>query len=332
METFQFIVAESVADAVAQAACSSSSRYYAGGTTLVDLMKEGVERPDTIVDLNLLTSLARIDRGDGGCGLHVGALVRNSDLAQHPIVCVEYPMLAQAVLAGASGQIRNMATVGGNLMQRTRCPYFRDPGFACGKRDPGSHCSAIGGLNRGHAILGTSDHCIATHPSDMAVAMTALDASIHVVSVSGDTRVIPLGAFYRLPGDTPQRETELDRHELITAVEIPSHVTAHNSIYLKVRDRASFEFALVSAAVALNVFDGRIRDSRVALGGVGTVPWRAREAEAVLDGAVPTVAIFDAAADAALANAVPRGGNDFKVPLAHATIVRALRTLVSPIG
>jgi len=319
MDPFRFVAAAD--EHAARAAASAGARYLAGGTTLVDLMKLHVERPRTVVDINALP-LTEIAETPGG-GVRVGALVRNSDMAHHPLIRARFPLLSQALLAGASPQIRNMATTGGNLLQRTRCYYFRDTSAACNKREPGSGCSALDGCNRIHAVLGTSDHCIATHPSDMCVALAALDAFV-LLSGPGGSRVVPLVEFHLMPRDHPERETAIEPGELITAVDVPPLGFATRSAYVKVRDRASYAFALASAAVALDLRGGEIREARIALGGVATKPWRAREAERALVGRPPDAASFRAAADAALAGARPRAHNGFKIELAKRTIVRAL--------
>jgi xanthine dehydrogenase YagS FAD-binding subunit len=293
--------------------------FIAGGTNMVDYMRLGVLRPATVVDISRLP-LTNIE--NAGDGLKIGALVKNADLAVHPLVEQRYPVLAEALLAGASPQIRNMATTGGNLLQRTRCPYFRDTHYAqCNKRSPGSGCAAIGGFTRSHAILGGSDHCIATNPSDMNVALAALDATVHVRGPNGD-RTIPIADFHTLPLDHPEVETTMLPGELITFVTLPP-VTGKQH-YLKVRDRASFAFALASAAVVLNVEGGTIKDARIALGGIGTKPWRSKEAEAALVGGKPAPEVFRKAADAALAGAKAQPGNAFKIELAKQTLVRAL--------
>ena len=331
MRPFEFTAATTVADATRAVAADPQSRFIAGGTTLVDLMKLNVETPHRLVDINRLgasdASLAQITALPNG-GLRIGALVRNSDMAWNDVVKAKYPVLAEAVLAGASGQIRNMATTGGNLLQRTRCYYFRDTAMPCNKREPGSGCSALEGHNRIHAVLGTSRQCIATHPSDMAVAMIALDAVVHVRGPRGD-RAIPLADFHLLPGQHPERETVLAQGEMITSVDLAPLAFAARSHYRKVRDRASYAFALASAAVALDVGGGRVRDARVALGGVGTKPWRSREAERALVGKPATAAAFRAAAEIALAGAVPRSENAFKIELAKRTMVRALSTVAA---
>ncbi len=302
-------------------------RFIGGGTTLVDLMKLDVEMPRQVIDINRL-ALAQVTRNADG-SLQVGALVRNSDLAHNPHVLRDYPVLSQALLSGASGQLRNMATTGGNLLQRTRCTYFRDTQFTeCNKRTPGSGCAAIVGHNRIHAVLGTSEHCIATHPSDMAVAMTALEARIHVQGVKG-SREIAIGDFYKLPGDTPHLENALMPGDLIDYVTLPAPLAGARSTYLKLRDRASYEFALASAAVVVQVDAGRIRYVRVALGGVGTRPWRSLEAERALKGKAPDAASFRAAAETALQGARPQSDNGFKIELAKRAIVRALTTVTA---
>lgn len=320
MNRFGYAQATDAASAIATVTASEDAIFLAGGTTLIDLMKEGVETHGTLVDINALP-FGEV-RADGD-GIHIGAMVRNSDLGRHPLIRQRYPMLSQALLAGASGQLRNMATVGGNLLQRTRCPYFRDTAMPCNKRAPGSGCSALDGYNRGHAILGTSAACIATHPSDMAVALVALDATVRTLGPQGERR-IPIDEFHTLPGATPHIESALDRGELITGIDLPNLPMAANSHYLKVRDRASYEFALTSAAVALEVNDGVVKDARIALGGVATKPWRVRAAELHLVGKPAGREAFAAAADMAVQGAAPRQHNAFKVALAKQTIVAAL--------
>ncbi|MFI7125708.1 FAD binding domain-containing protein [Nonomuraea sp. NPDC050153] len=322
MRPFAYVKPLDVAEALE--AAGPAAKFLGGGTNLVDLMREGIERPEKVVDLTGLP-LDEVDELPGG-GLRIGALVRNSALAADRRVRARYPVLSQAVLAGASPQLRNMATVGGNLLQRTRCPYFYDQAHACNKREPGSGCDALGGFTRGHAVLGVSGSCIATHPSDMCVALAALDATVEVRSVRG-TRRIPLGDFHLLPGDTPQVETALAGDELVTAVELPPAPVAANSRYRKVRDRASYAFALVSVAAALEVRDGTVTAARLALGGVATKPWRAHEAERVLVGGPATEEAFGRAAEAELAPATVQPGNAFKVELARTTIVATLREL-----
>ncbi|WP_048306442.1 xanthine dehydrogenase family protein subunit M [Halomonas sp. PR-M31] len=322
MRTFAFSAAENVDQAII--ACESNNAeasYIAGGTTLIDLVKLDVMRPERVIDLNRLP-LKEVERLDDG-RLRIGALVSNTDLAHHPLVTQHYPLLSQALLAGASTQLRNMATTAGNIMQRTRCPYFRDVAAACNKRDPGSGCDALGGINRMHALLGTSEHCIATHPSDMCVAMAALGATLALEGPNG-VREIAFGDFHRLPMDRPDLEHELEPNELITHITLDTPVVGGGSHYLKLRDRASYEFALASAAVVVAVEDGVIRDARLALGGVATKPWQAMEAEQALTGQPAKTESFEKAAEIALADALPREHNAFKVPLARQAILRAL--------
>jgi xanthine dehydrogenase YagS FAD-binding subunit len=315
-------------EAVAAVAGDRGAKFLAGGTTLVDLLKLGVETPSALVDVSPLP-LARIESLPGG-GLSIGANVKNSDLANDPTVQRRYPVLSQALLAGASPQIRNMATVGGNLMQRTRCFYFRDTAYACNKRRPGSGCAALDGYDRIHAVLGTSARCIATHPGDMAVALVALDAIVHTRRPDGTERAIPIGGFHVAYGEDPAKESVLSHGELIAAVELPPTPWLARSTYLKVRDRASYEFALASAAVALDLADdGTIRAARVAMGGVATKPWRAPEAERALAGRKADEAAFRAAGEAALAGARPGRHNGFKIELAKRTVTRALATAAS---
>ncbi len=321
MQSFHYQKAQDVAGAL-QAASGSQTRFVAGGTTLIDLMKLNVERPTTLVDINSLP-LSKVEKTQDG-GLRIGAMVRNSDLAHDPAVQREYPVLSQALLSGASPQLRNMATTGGNLLQRTRCYYFRDTAYACNKRSPGSGCSAIQGYHRIHAILGTSTHCIATHPSDMAVAMMALEAKVHIRGPKGE-RVVPLNDFYFVPGDTPNRENVLSAGELITYVTLPALPAGTRSHYLKRRDRASYEFALASAAVVAQMQGSRMTRVRIALGGVGTKPWRSMEAEKALEGQEAGEQTFRSAAEAALRDAKPLRDNAFKVELAKRTLLRALR-------
>jgi xanthine dehydrogenase YagS FAD-binding subunit len=309
--------------AIAATRADPQAAFVAGGTSLIDLMKLEVLNPPALIDVNALP-LAKIEAA--GEGLHIGAMVRNSDLAHHPQVVARYPLLSEALLAGASPQLRNMATVGGNLLQRTRCYYFRDPATACNKRNPGSGCDALEGFNRIHAILGTSDKCIATHPSDMCVAMLALDAVVHTRGAAGE-RQIPLAEFHLLPGDHPERESALQPGELITGVRLPGPRGFAQSGYLKIRDRASYAFALASGAALLRIEGGLIREARLALGGVGTKPWRATEAERVLVGKPPTRATFALAADVAVQAARPHKHNAFKVDLARRTAVRVLSTV-----
>ncbi|GAA4497020.1 xanthine dehydrogenase family protein subunit M [Actinoallomurus oryzae] len=323
MRSFAYVRPPDVAAAVRAIAAEPEAKFLGGGTNLVDLMREGIEAPATVVDVTGLP-LTEVEELPGG-GVRIGAAVRNAELAAHPLIRTHYPVLSQALLSGASAQLRNMATVGGNLLQRTRCPYFYDGAAACNRREPGSGCDAVGGLNRDHAVLGVSDACIATHPSDMCVALAALDAEVEVESVRGARRV-PLAGFHRLPGDTPHVETDLAPDELVTAVELPPPA-ATTSRYRKVRDRASYAFALVSVAAALEVRDGTVAAVRLALGGVAPKPWRAHEAEHVLTGAPATEESYRRAAEAELAAAVGRPGNAFKIGLARRTIVATLREL-----
>lgn len=324
MRAFDYHLAESPADAVATLTAHPDAAYLAGGTNLVDHMKLGVATPDLLVDVSRLP-LDEVTATDDG-GVRIGATVRNSDLAAHPVIRSRYPVLSRAMLSAASGQLRNSATTAGNLLQRTRCVYFQDVTTPCNKRSPGSGCSAIGGYVRYHAILGASEHCIAVHPSDMAVAMSALDGVVVVEGSDGERR-IPVDEFYRLPGDEPHRDTVLRHGELITAVELPAPPPGAVSEYRKVRDRASFAFALVSVAAELSLADGRIGSARIAFGGVAHKPWRARRAEEVLTGAPPTDDTFAAAADAELSAADPQPGNEFKVALARRTLIAELRAL-----
>jgi len=312
-------------EAAAAVAADRGAKFLAGGTTLVDLLKLGVETPSALVDVNPLP-LGRIESLAGG-GLLVGANVKNSDFANDPNVRRRYPVISEALLAGASPQIRNMASVGGNLMQRTRCFYFRDTAYACNTRQPGSGCAALDGYNRIHAVLGTSEHCIATHPGDMAVALAALGAVVHTRRPHGGERTIPIDQFFVAYGVDPAKESVLEHGELITGVELPPDPWLARSCYLKVRDRASYEFALASAAVALDMAgDGTIRAARVALGGVATKPWRAAEAERALAGRRADETAFRAAGEAALAGARPQRHNGFKIELAKRTVERALST------
>jgi xanthine dehydrogenase YagS FAD-binding subunit len=321
MIPFQYARATDVADAVRQIAGDRGARLIAGGTNLLDLMKDNVERPSRLIDISRLP-LRSVEQTAAG-GLRIGALVPNSDLAYHPLVESRYPMLSSAILAGASQQLRNMASTGGNLMQRTRCAYFYDTATPCNKREPGSGCSAIGGLNRIHALLGASDACIATHPSDMCVVLAALDATVHATGPSGD-RAIPFADFHRLPGDTPERDTNLAPEEIITAIELPARGFASNYTYIKIRDRLSYAFALVSVAAGLEMDGGTIREARLALGGVAHKPWRNRDAEAALRGKPANEQAFAQAADVVLRDAKGYGHNTFKIELARRTIVRAL--------
>ncbi len=323
MKSFDYVSAETPEAAIMQAG-GPSTKYIAGGTNLIDLMKLQVETPDRLVDISRL-NLSEIASTDAG-GLSIGALVLNSDLAADERVRSAYPVLSRALLAGASPQLRNKATTGGNLLQRTRCNYFYDTASPCNKREPGTGCAALGGYTRNHAILGTSEHCIATHPSDMAVAMRALDATIVTLKAGGAGRRIAIGEFYRLPGKTPHIETVLEPGELITHIELPPPPKG-KQIYRKVRDRASYAFALVSVAGIVSVENGSIASAALALGGLGSQPWRNRDAEAVLVGQAPSTAVFEAAADALLADAQGFGDNDFKIPLTRRTLIACLREL-----
>jgi len=322
MINFEYTRASDVADALRRASAEPRAKFIAGGTNLIDLMKEDVERPTRLIDITQLPLKAVEETPDGG--LKIGALVPNTDLAYHPVVERRYPLLARAILAGASQQLRNMASTGGNLLQRTRCYYFYDTATPCNKRAPGSGCSAINGVNRQHAILGASLDCIATHPSDMCVALAALDATVHVAGTSGE-RSIAFRDFHRLPGDTPQRDTSLQPGEMITAIELPAQGFAAHHTYLKLRDRASYAFALVSVAAVLELEGGTIREARLALGGVAHKPWCDPSVEALLRGKTPENAVFRQAADLMLRDAKGYGHNDFKIDLARRAIVRALR-------
>jgi xanthine dehydrogenase YagS FAD-binding subunit len=328
MQTFEFVRPKNLAEAVAVAARAKTAqqgadiRFLAGGTTLIDLMKLNVERPARLIDVNRL-GLDKIEATPHG-GLKIGATARNSDLAYHPTVRRDYSVLSQAILSGASTQLRNMATTAGNLLQRTRCVYFRDTAMPCNKREPGTGCSAIGGANRTLAILGISEHCIATNPSDMCVALAALEATIHVHGPKG-SRAVPIGDFHLLPRDTPQRETVLEPGDLVTHVTLPPPVSASRQVYLKLRDRASYEFALASAAIVITSAGGQVTRARIALGGVGTKPWRSPEAEAALVGQPASEASFRKAAQAALRNAEPQSENVYKIELAKRCLTHALR-------
>lgn len=318
MKEFDYVRAESAADVARQGAT-----IIAGGTNLLDLMKLEVMTPDALVDVTRL-DMRSIDATEGG--LRIGALVTNSDLAADERVRRDYPVLSRALLAGASGQLRNKATTGGNLMQRTRCPYFTDTSQPCNKREPGSGCRAIGGVNRILAILGTSEHCIATHPSDMAVAMRALDAKIEILGADGETRMAEMDDFYLLPGDTPHKETTLGEGELITAVHLPQAPSGRHA-YRKVRDRSSYAFALVSVGAVIGMEDGRIASAKLAFGGLGPRPWKNADVEDILVGETPSDALFERAADALLADAKGQGENDFKIPLTRRTLTAVLRDL-----
>jgi xanthine dehydrogenase YagS FAD-binding subunit len=323
MKSFDYVRPATVREAVA-AAAEPGAAYLAAGTNLMDLMKGGITRPSRIVDISRLPDLDRIAKLPDG-GVRIGALVRNADLAHDRDFARRFPAVAEALLSGASAQLRNAATVGGNLLQRTRCAYFYDVAGACNKRDPGSGCDARGGDNRLHAVMGWSESCIATHPSDFCVPLVALDAVVELEGRAG-RREIPLETFHRLPGDAPQRESMLEPGEMIVAVRLPAEAArfAAHARYLKVRERTSYAFAVVSAAAALRLDDGTIADTRLALGGVAMKPWRAREAERILAGARPDASVFCRAAEAALAQAKPSGDNGFKIELARRIVVRAL--------
>ncbi|TIN25540.1 MAG: xanthine dehydrogenase family protein subunit M [Mesorhizobium sp.] len=328
MRDFDYIRPATIPDAIA-AAAEPDSAYLAGGTNLLDLMKGGITSPGRIIDISRLPELNRIERlADGG--VRIGALVRNADLAHDAAFAKSYPAMAEALLSGASAQLRNAATVGGNLLQRTRCSYFYDTASACNRREPGAGCDALGGENRLHAVLGWSDACIATHPSDFCVPLVALDAVVEIEGKKG-RRHVTLEEFHRLPGETPQRENALEPGDLIVAVRLPAEAASFsaNARYLKVRERTSYAFAVVSAAAALVVDGGKIRAARLALGGVAAKPWRARSAEAVLLGADANEATFASAADAALADASPSGDNAFKIELARRIMVRVLMSALS---
>ena len=332
MKTFEFIRPADAGAAITTAAQAKTAqqgaevRYIAGGTTLLDLMKLNVETPGRLLDINRLP-LDKIETTADG-GLKIGATVRNSDLAHHATVRRDYAVLSQAILAGASTQLRNMATTAGNLLQRTRCAYFRDTAMPCNKREPGTGCPAITGSNRTLAVLGTSEHCIATNPSDMCIAMAALEATIHVQGPNG-ARAIPFGEFHLLPGNTPHRETVLEPGDLITHVTLPAPIKGSKQLYLKLRDRASYEFALASAAVVISITGQNVTRARIALGGVGTKPWRSQEAEAVLVGQPANGANFRRAAEAALRDAKPQSENGFKVELAKRCLTHALQMAVT---
>ncbi|MEO7730726.1 MAG: xanthine dehydrogenase family protein subunit M [Kofleriaceae bacterium] len=324
MMPFEYLRPASLQEAI-ELAQVERAMFVAGGTTLLDLMKENVERPAVVIDLNHVPGMSEIAIEAGA--LRIGALVRNSDVTTHPGVVEGWPLLARAIEAGASPQLRNMATVGGNLLQRTRCPYFRNVAYAaCNKRAPGSGCAALAGHHRNHAVLGTSEACIATHPSDMAVAMIAYDGDVRVVGTGG-TRDVPLADFHRLPGTTPERETVLQPGEVITSVRIHASPLGARASYVKVRDRASYEFALAAAGAVLVVANERIVHARIGLGGVATVPWRPRAAEEALIGEPLTRASFERAAELAFRAAQPRPDNAYKVELGRRTLVRALETV-----
>jgi xanthine dehydrogenase YagS FAD-binding subunit len=321
MIPFHYARARDVADAVRLISTGDNAKFIAGGTNLLDLMKDDVERPTKLIDISRL-QLRHVEETPDG-GVRIGALVPNSDLAWHPLIEQRYPLLGSAILAGASQQLRNMASTGGNLLQRTRCPYFYDTATPCNKRQTGSGCSAINGVNRNHAILGASNDCIATHPSDMCVALAALDAAVHVMGAKG-ARTIPFADFHRLPGDTPHVDTNLKADEIITAIELPAEGFARNYSYLKIRDRMSYAFALVSVAAALELEGAKIKEARLALGGVAHKPWRDRTAEATLHGQAADETSFARAAELLLRDARPQRHNAFKIELARRAIIRTL--------
>lgn len=323
---FEYRRAEDVDGALALVTENPGAAFLGGGTNLVDRMKLGVTNPRMVIDVSRLP-LAGVEMLPDG-GVRIGATVRNSDLAAHPVIRRRYAVLARALLAGASGQLRNAATTAGNLMQATRCVYFQDVTTPCNKREPGSGCSAVGGHVRYHAILGASDKCIAVHPSDMAVALAALDAVVVVRDRRGEHN-IPVNEFYRLPGDSPEHDTVLKPDQLIVAVELPVPAPAALSTYVKTRDRASFAFALVSVAAEIELENGTVAGARIAIGGVAHRPWRAYKAEEVLLGSPPTEEVFVQAADAELANANPQSGNAFKIPLTRGVMVSVLRSLTT---
>ncbi|MFF3306536.1 FAD binding domain-containing protein [Streptomyces sp. NPDC002952] len=327
MKPFAYVRAESVEEAADAYAAHPGARYLGGGTNLVDLMKLGVEEPATLVDVSRLPLDTVEELPDGS--VRVGATVRNSDLAAHPAVRDRYPVLSQALLAGASGQLRNVATTGGNLLQRTRCPYFQDVDKPCNKRSPGSGCGARDGVHRDHAVLGHSEQCIATHPSDMAVALAALDARVELYGRDG-RRSVPVAEFHRLPGDRPEQDTEIGPGELVTGVLLPASTSGLPSAYRKARDRASYAFALASVAAVLDVADGVVRHAGIAFGGLAHRPWRARRAEAALLGAAPTRAAFEHAVDLELEAARPLRDNAYKVPLARGLAIDVLGRLAPP--
>ena len=329
MRPFNYSRATDAAAAVNAVAGNKEAKFLAGGTNILDLMKEGVENPSALVDV-LRLNLSQIRELKGG--VSIGALARNTDTANHPIIRQNYPLLSQAILAGASGQIRNMATNGGNLMQRTRCQYFYDTAMPCNKREPGTGCGAREGINRIHAILGYSEQCVATYPGDMANALYALEAVVRVRGINGQERIIPINDFHRLPGDQPEKDNNLAHGELITAIELPKSPFAAKSYYLKVRDRASYAFALVSVAAALEMSGDKIKSARVVLGSVAHKPWRSSEAEAVLTGGKADEKTFRQAAEAALKDAKPLKHNAYKVELGRRAIVRALERAMNGVA
>jgi xanthine dehydrogenase YagS FAD-binding subunit len=321
MRPFKYSRATDAGEAVSQISANAQAKFLAGGTNLLDLMKEDVERPSELVDITRL-NFAQIKTTSGG--VSIGATAKNTDTANHPLIRQNYPLLTQAILAGASQQIRNMASNGGNLLQRTRCPYFYDVAMPCNKREQGTGCGALEGINRMHAVFGWSNECVAVHPSDMCVALVALDAVVKVQGAGGKTRSIPFADFHRLPENNPQKDNNLNHGELITSIELPKNNFANKSYYLKVRDRASYAFALVSVAATLEMNGKKIKQARIAMGGVSHKPWRATEAEQFLSGKDATEANFKLAAEAEMKNARPLEHNKFKVELGRRAIVRAL--------
>ncbi len=330
MQPFKYSRAVDVGTATTKNAANPSAKFLAGGTNIIDLMKEDVEQPNELIDISniKLTEVKKIGTGIGNGGITIGGLGKNTDAANHPLIKQNFPLLTQAILAGASAQIRNMATNGGNLNQRTRCPYFYEVAMPCNKRQPGTGCSALKGVNKLHAIFGWSDSCVAVHPSDMCVALAALDAVVKVQGVSG-SRTIPFADYHRLPGTTPEKDNNLNTGELITAIEIPANNFAAKSYYLKVRDRSSYAFALISVAAALETVGTEIKQARIALGGVAHKPWRATEAEKFLVGKTSGEALFREAASIAMKDAKPLEDNLYKVELSSKAIVRALLQAMS---
>ena len=326
MRPFKYTKASSLANAVQSVSANTNSKFLAGGTNILDLMKEDVERPDELVDVTRLnlTQIKTVSDGVNKGGVSIGGLGKNTDAANHPLIRQNFPLLTQAILAGASQQIRNMATNGGNLNQRTRCSYFYDVAMPCNKREPGTGCGALEGINRMHAVFGWSNDCVAVHPSDMCVALVALDAVVKVQGTDGAERSIPFIDYHRLPGNTPQKDNNLNQGELITAIEIPKNNFSDKSYYLKVRDRASYAFALISVAAALEMDGNKIKQARVAMGGVAHKPWRATEAEKFLTGKEATEANFKQAAEMEMKQAKPLEYNKFKVELGKRAIARAL--------
>lgn len=326
MKPFKYTAINSVGSATAKLAANSSAKFLAGGTNILDLMKEDVEQPNELIDISklTLTQVKTITTGVNKGGVSIGGSAKNTETANHPLIRKNYPLLSQAILAGASAQIRNMATNGGNLNQRTRCPYFYEISMPCNKRQPGSGCGALRGINRMHAIFGWSEQCIAAHPSDMCIALVALDAVVKVQGSGGQERSIPFGDYHRLPGDMPEKDNTLNHGEIITTIEIPANSFANTSYYLKVRDRASYAFALVSVAAAIEMDGYQVKQARIGLGGVAHKPWRAFEAEKFLMGKEATEANFRKAGELEMKQAKPFEHNEFKVELGQRAIARAL--------